>query len=102
MNAVNAAAWRRGVVLAMELLEHADNETCGMDDEFRPGRPQYDVVGAYLVRAKRDPVTLAAFTAVLSDFISSVQDGGIPDPDFYPRFLDVPAQMPVLTESEAV
>ena len=82
--ATDAQAWRQGADLAIELLEEASEnaEACMLDGEGRSTAvPQHNFVGRYLrtVREIGDTRIEAAFGAVLSDYIASCQDGGVPD-----------------------
>lgn len=76
-------AWRRGVTFAVYLLRGArgqSDEAC-LDPRVRNQRPQLNLVRDTLdqLRAINDPRVEEAFGAVMSDFITSCIDGGIPD-----------------------
>jgi hypothetical protein len=65
-----------------ERLDQYNVETA----EYRNGGPQdISVLKGYLARAQASPSLEAGFLSVMSDYISSCADGGVPDPEFYER-----------------
>ena len=96
----DAQAWRRGVDLALDLLNEASWHTDEhvLDPSARNGRPQDNIVARYLreVREAADPRVELAFGAVLSDFISSSVDGAVPGTEL----LEGLARWPIATTIE--
>lgn len=83
-----------GFNLAIALLrdvEEGDVDSSspyGLDAEFRkPGKPQTNIVLTYLKAAAGNDQREAGFAAVLSDYLSSVAEGAVPDWDFYEKYL---------------
>src|SRR5688572_12756780 len=96
----NARAWRQGVQLAIEMIEACDDsDEMVLNSDCRNGRPQRNVVAGYLTTLCQlgDPRVTAAFGAVLTDYIASGEDGGVPDLAFLERL----ARQPVATEVQS-
>jgi hypothetical protein len=94
---------RAGVKLAVRMLEELESkegycataepyrpscaEECGLEAQYRAGRPQRDIVREYLDRAHAAGAEVeSSFTRVVSDFVSQCRGGGgVPDTENYRR-----------------
>jgi hypothetical protein len=86
---------RAGAKLAVEMLEELEHrgqraaatraDLCGLEAKYRHGRPQRDIVGEYLERARAaGSEAESSFTRLLSDFVSQCRGGGgVPDTENY-------------------
>jgi hypothetical protein len=92
---LESASWRAGADLALALIEDAADvgDTAKHEAQYRePGKPQNNFVASYLERVARfgDPRATEAFAAVLSEYISSCEGGGVPDVEFLRRIAATP------------
>lgn len=100
----NLRTWRQGADLALELLEEADLGAMALNRRDRDdGRPHQDnLLLRYLLRLRRvdDARVEAAFCAVLTDFIASCRDGGVPDVSLLRRLSRKPVATSVAPRAE--
>jgi len=77
-------SWRSGADLALELIDSAGDlhHSASLEAQYREvGEPQNNFVAGYLEQVMQlgDPRATEAFAAVLSEYISSCEGGGVPD-----------------------
>lgn len=101
MSAANARAWQQGVQLAIDMIEACDDpDAMCLGSEYRGSRPQKNVVAGYLqkLREINDPAVHIAFGALLTDYISSCEGGGVPNERSMQKALDMG---PIATEVQS-
>jgi hypothetical protein len=89
------SAWEIGSDLALALLEDAHDvgQAASLEAQHREaGKPQNNIVLSYLEQAARfgDPHVTEAFAAVLSEYVSSCEGGGVPDVEFLRKIAKAP------------
>jgi hypothetical protein len=97
-SATERSAWRRGVAIAIKLLEDAEVSElseCTIDDSYRNGAPQKNFVLSHLrqLRELNDSIADRAFASVLSSYLSLNVNVGTPILDVLER----EARQPIAT-----